>query len=554
MQARIMSAGRVLAAGVAAGALLSRGRARLALSRAKHPSLTGHARWSKRLAALTPFYAHGQDRFFDCDGAPAAIVASRRAGFERLSRLYRTRFAQSIALTAQTRPGISDLQFTAAYRVPFQFSGMVREALPVGSFMRSAQGVTVTDLDGNIFHDLTGSYGVNLFGHDFYKDCMREGAERTADLGGLLGAYHPVVADNVARLQAISGLDEVSFHMSGTEAVMQAVRLARYHTRRRRLVRFCGAYHGWWGDVQPGVGNPMPADWTLTLAEMSERTLEVLRQRRDIACVLVNPLQALHPNKAAASDSMLIDSSRSAQFDRDAYADWLRRLRAACDERGIVLIFDEVFTGFRLSPGGAKDYFGVQPDMITYGKSLGGGLPVGVLCGRAALMRRFRDDRPADICFARGTFNAHPQVMGAMSAFLQRLSDPAIRAFYEGLDQRWDDRAARLNAALEAAGVPVKVANLSSIWTVLYTVPSRYDWMLQYYLRAHGLSLSWVGTGRLIFSLNYSDADFAAVSDRFVAASREMLRDGWWWSDPETSNKTIRRQVLAELAAAAIGR
>ena len=109
----------------------------------------------------------------------------------------------------------------------------------------------------------------------------------------MLGPYHPVVADNVRRLRAISGLDEVSFHMSGTEAVMQAVRLARYHTRRTHLVRFCGAYHGWWGDVQPGVGNPVPARETYTLNDMSEDALRVLRTRRDIACVLVNPYQAM---------------------------------------------------------------------------------------------------------------------------------------------------------------------------------------------------------------------------------------------------------------------
>ena len=148
------------------------------------------------------------------------------------------------------------------------------------------------------------------------------------DLGPVLGSYHPVMAYNVHRLREISGLDEVSFHMSGTEAVMQAVRLARYHTRRSHLVRFCGAYHGWWGDVQPGVGNPTPARDTYTLEEMDETTLRVLRSRRDIACVLVNPLQALHPNAGAPADSMLVDSARSAHFDRAAYAGWLRQLRA----------------------------------------------------------------------------------------------------------------------------------------------------------------------------------------------------------------------------------
>ena len=550
--------GSLVAGAVAGGAVLSalfvRGRARLDLSRAKHRSLTGHARWSRRVAALVPFYEYDDDRFFRCDGAPGEVEARRRAGFARLARLYQERFPQTSDALKQARESVSDLQFTSAYRVPFQFSRRVREALPAGSFVRSVQGTTVTDLDGNAFHDLTGSYGVNLFGHDFYKACMRDGAALVADVGAILGAYHPVLTDNAIRLRAISGHDEVSFHMSGTEAVMQAVRLARYHTRRPKLVRFCGAYHGWWGDVQPGVGNPMPADATLTLAEMSERTLRVLRRRRDIACVLVNPLQALHPNAAAPSDATLVDSRRRAGLDRAAYADWLRQLRAVCTERGIVLIFDEVFVGFRLARGGAQDYFGVRADLVTYGKSLGGGLPVGVLCGKAALMRRFRQDRPVDVCFARGTFNSHPQVMGAMNVFLRRLENPDILELYQGLDERWDGRAAELNVRLAAVGVPVRVANLSSIWTVLYTAPARYNWMLQYYLRVEGLALSWVGTGRLIFSLNFDDADFAAVADRFVAACQAMADDGWWWLAPAATNKTIQRQLLRELVVAALGR
>ncbi len=407
----------------------------------------------------------------------------------------------------------------------------------------------MTDLDGNTFYDLTGSYGVNVFGYDFYKRCIERAEERARPLGPVLGAYHPVVADNVRRLREISGLDEVSFHMSGTEAVMQAVRLARYHTRRSHLVRFCGAYHGWWGDVQPGIGNPMPARETYTLNDMSEKALRVLRRRNDIACVLVNPLQALHPNANAPGDSSLVDSSRGAHFDREAYAAWLKELREVCTARGIVLIFDEVFVGFRIARGGAQEYFGVKADMVTYGKTLGGGLPVGVVCGRKEFMRRFRDDRPADICFARGTFNSHPYVMTAMDEFLTRLDDPAMRNVYVDLDKTWNGRVVALNARFEAAGLPVRVANLSSIWTILYTQPSRYNWMLQYYARAAGLALSWIGTGRLIFSLDYTEADFAAVADRLVEAATQMERDGWWWHDGATTNKSIRRALLKEMLA-----
>jgi glutamate-1-semialdehyde 2,1-aminomutase len=523
---------------------------RLTLSLAKHRSLAGHSRMARRFASWVPFYEYDDSSFFSVDAAPAPVVAARRAGFPQLSELFASRYRHTLEQTAELAGSVSDLEFTSRYRVPFQFSGYVRRHLRTGSFVQSSSGVTVTDLDGNRFYDVTGSYGVNVFGYDFYKECIDAGAARVRELGPVLGAYHPLTSQNVRRLLAISGLDEVSFHMSGTEAVMQAVRLARYHTRRSHLVRFCGAYHGWWGDVQPGVGNPVAARETYTLKDMDAAALKVLRTRRDIACVLVNPLQALHPNTGAPGDSTLLDSARKAHFDRGAYALWLKALRAVCTERGIALIFDEVFVGFRLAAGGAQEYFGVRADMVTYGKTVAGGLPVGVLCGKHGLMRRFRDDRPADVCFARGTFNSHPYVMGAMHEFLNRLESEPVRAVYRGLDELWNGRAQRLNERLAAATLPVRVANLSSIWTLYYPQPSGYNWMLQYYLRAAGLALSWVGTGRLIFSLNYSDADFAAVADRIVSAAEDMRRDGWWWTDPQLTNKAIKRRVLKEMLQA----
>ena len=140
---------------------------------------------------------------------------------------------------------------------------------------------------------------------------------------------------------------------------------------------------------------------------------------------------------------------------------------------------------------------------------------------------------PADICFARGTFNSHPYVMGAMHEFLQRLDTRRDRARLYAGPRRASGTSApsAQRAPAREDELPVRVANLSSIWTVCYTQPSRYNWMLQYYLRAEGLALSWVGTGRLIFSLNYTDADFEAVAERFVAAARAMQRRRLWWSD-----------------------
>src|SRR5476649_1873154 len=140
--------------------------------------------------------------------------------------------------------------------------------------------------------------------------------------------------------------------------------------------------------------------------------------------------------------------------------------------------------------------------------------------------------------------------MGAMYEFLTRLDSEPVRALYRGLDERWNARARRLNDRLAAAALPVRVANLSTIWTLYYPEASGYNWMLQYYLRAAGLALSWVGTGRLIFSLNYTEDDFAAVADRIVSAAEQMRCDGWWWSNAQLTNSAIKRRVLKEMIQA----
>ncbi len=521
---------------------------RLQLSLAKNPSLGGHLRWAKRIARRIPGYSYTVEKWFDIDGAPADIVQKRQYGLATLGQDLRVRSPLTLQHTAESKKMIADLQFISQYRVPYQFRDVLQQHIQIGSFMQSSDGIWLTDMDGVRLIDVTGSYGVNVFGQDFYKSCIEEGSARAQALGPVLGAYHPCVLDNIQRLCAISGKDQVSFHMSGTEAVMQAVRVARYQTGRNKIVRFTGAYHGWWDDVQPGPGNPMPPSKdTLTLRDMHENTLRVLRNRRDIACVLVNPLQAMHPNQSAPTDNTTVDGSRRAHYDRAAYTQWLRTLREICTAKGIVLVFDEVFMGFRLAMGGAQEYFGIEADVVTYGKTLAGGLPIGVVCGKDKWMTRFRHDRPGDICFARGTFNAHPYVMGAMNAFLHRLDTEEVRQTYRVLDETWLARKALLNDRFKRSGLPLRVEAMSTVWTVLFDVPSRYNWMLQFYMRREGIALSWVGTGRLIFSLNFNEDDFEAFTERFICAAQKMSADGWWWTPDGQTNKHIKRQILKEM-------
>jgi glutamate-1-semialdehyde 2,1-aminomutase len=129
--------------------LLRKLQTRLQLSRAKHPSLTGHSRMARRFASQVPFYEYGDDRFFRADAAPDDVAATRRAGFTRLAGLFAERFRRTAEVTAEIAGAVSDLQFTSRYRVPFQFSGYMRQHFKAGAFAESSSGVTVTDLDGN---------------------------------------------------------------------------------------------------------------------------------------------------------------------------------------------------------------------------------------------------------------------------------------------------------------------------------------------------------------------------------------------------------------------
>ena len=131
--------------------------------------------------------------------------------------------------------------------------------------------------------------------------------------------------------------------------------------------------------------------------------------------------------------------------------------------------------------------------------------------------------------------------------FLEKIETSSVSSIYSNLDETWNLRRERFNQTMSENGLPLRAANMSSVWSLYYTEPSRYNWMLQYYLRAEGLALSWVGTGRLIFSLNYSDAEFEQVLAKFVAACVKMKSAQWFWAPPLLSNKNIRRLILKEM-------
>ncbi len=500
---------------------------------------------------------YSPDEFLAADGAAAPWIEMRRQALERLSALLQARYAKSIAWGNKLRESFSDLRFTDANRVPFPFVRLMREKFSVCSVVTASDGPRLRDLDGNWSLDVSGSYGLNVAGFDRYKEWMQAGLDRVKDLGPVLGPLHPVVAENIELLKSISGLDEVSFHMSGTEAVMAAVRLARFNTRRKLVVCFSGAYHGWWDGVQPGLGSERKIEDCLTLKDLDPASLEVLRWRaREIAAVLVNPIQSFHPNSPPPSDTILLTSAvRKTSDSTSEYAAWLRKLREVCTRYEIPLIFDEVFTGFRLAPGGAQEFFGIQADMVVYGKTVAGGLPIGVVCGRRELMQRFDPRHPMRIAYVIGTFSAHPAVMGAMNEFLRWLSQPAAAQLYEIANQRCAEWARATNQVLAESSLPIRVMQLATIWTVLFKEPGRYNWLLQYYLRAEGISLSWVGTGRCMSSLDFSEEHYFELREKLVNAARRMKNDAWWLSEQQQSerDRLMRRRLVGEMTRSLIG-
>jgi len=507
--------------------------------------------YAARLTApLLPSYSFDEEQYYCADGVSEDIAERRKRGVEILKARYEKMIGtETEALNDILKSGLSDLRFTDTNRVPFQFQKVTREKFRVATIVKTSTGPELADVDGSKQIDVSGSYGVNVCGYDAYKGFIERAWQKTKDLGpNVLGPIHPVMAEKVLpKLKALSQKEECSFHMSGTEAVMCAARLCRFNTKRPLIVQFAGAYHGWWDGVQPGPGSERANSDVLYLKDMAEASLQVITVRSsEIAAVFVSPLQGLNPGKPPPSDLVLLDAkARDTAKSRSAYKEWLHRLKTTCTKAGVPLVFDEVYTGFRMAPGGAQEYYDVQADVVVYGKTLGGGIACGVCCGPSHLMRRFDPTRPLRVAYVIGTFSAAPLTLAAMAEFLDWLDDAKKTNLYKKFELYTDNFVIELNKELVQKNLPIRVDNLTTVWTVLFKQPGRYHWIYQYYLRAEGLVLSWVGTGRCLFSLDFTDTHFTKVKDAIVNAAVNMKNDGWW--DGDVSSKTIKNRILKEL-------
>lgn len=345
--------------------------------------------------------------------------------------------------------------------IPGGVNSPVRACRSVGCdplFITKAIGSQLEDADGNRYIDFVGSWGPMIVGHAHAR--VVAAIAEAAVLGTSYGAPTPAEIDLAAMVvEAVPSVEKVRFVNSGTEATMSAVRLARGYSGKKGIVKFDGCYHGHAdsflvkagsGVLTLGIpGSPgVPEDIVKNTISIPYNNLDVLEKtlrdrHQDIACVIVEPV---------AGNMGVVPP----------VAGFLEKLRALTSELSIVLIFDEVITGFRLAYGGAQQFYNIRPDLTCLGKIIGGGLPVGAYGGKAEIMDCIAPDGPV---YQAGTLSGNPLAMAAGKATLTLLQQPG---FYEALNAKAEGFAAALSAIAAKTGVSVQLNRVGSMMTAFF--------------------------------------------------------------------------------------
>ena len=326
-------------------------------------------------------------------------------------------------------------------------------------FTERADGAYLWDVEGKRYIDYVGSWGPMIVGHNHAH--VREAVAQAVRAGLSFGTPCPAevtMAQTIARL--VPSMEMLRMVNSGTEATMAAIRLARGYTGREQVVKFEGCYHGH-GDAflvkagsgaltfgvptSPGVPKAL-ADLTLTLPynDLSAARELFARAGEQIACVIIEP----------------IAGNMNCIPPRPGY---LAGLRELCTQHGALLIFDEVMTGFRVALGGAQQLYGIKPDLSTFGKVIGGGMPVGAYGGRREIMEKIAPSGPI---YQAGTLSGNPVAMAAGLAMLQLIQEPG---FYADLERRTQLLADGLLAVAIEAGVPLSVNRVCGMFGLFFT-------------------------------------------------------------------------------------
>ena len=340
---------------------------------------------------------------------------------------------------------------------PVRAYGSVDEA---PRFIQRAGGCRIFDADGNAYTDYIGSWGPMILGHS--HPAVLEAVEEACKKGLSFGAATEAEVEMAELICSIvPSIQMARMVNSGTEAVMSAVRAARGYTKRNKIVKFAGCYHGHSdamlvkagsGVMTAGVPDSagVPAGCTqdtLTAIYNDLKSVEDIFDAcgQEIAAVIVEPVAA----------------NMGVVLPEDGFLEALRRI---CTANGSLLIFDEVITGFRLSLSGAQGYYGVEPDLTTFGKIIGGGMPVGAYGGRRDIMEMVA---PAGPVYQAGTLSGNPVAMAAGLAQIRLLRDTPH--FYEELHKKSDRLFTGMEAILKEAGSPYQVNHIGSLGCLFFT-------------------------------------------------------------------------------------
>ena len=449
---------------------------------------------------------------------PDALLPAQKAYLDRFIRRYTKRTAKSKALTESYRPVLADGRATVAFRRLWK-----EIVYPIHS--QRSQGSRIWDADGNDYVDINMGFGLHFFGHS--PDFLVEALERQIRQGLEVGPQSPLAGQVAELIHGLTGMDRAIFCTSGTEAILGALRVARTFTGRSKIALFGGSFHGWSDTTfvrtppggrlgalpgAPGVSAKTLED-VVVLDYASPQAIEQLATLGgELAAVLVEPVR-----------------SRSPELQP---REFLHALREVTARTGALLIFDEMITGFRLHPGGAQAWFGVDADLATYGKLVGGGLPIGVIAGRSAIMDaldggawRFGDDSypQAEKTLFTGTYFKHPLTLAAAHAVLDRMRrlGPSLQ---EGLNARTAQLAADLNAFFQDGSVPMEVVHCGSLFRFRPRPEMQYPELFYFHLVDHGVYFT-QESGNCFLTTAHSDEDVARI-EQAVRRSVDDLREG----------------------------